>query len=303
MLIRILVSSLTSLLSVVALAQEPPADGETKARLREALANKKFEETGVITDAKLKAEEGSLSRYSLKFNLSYYGPVLSDLSAADQPNPDGSVGVYATSLGGSVSARYRVSPTRTISMGTGIKAIHPFHGVERFDMNNPYLSYDMSSRIGNLQMRNSPGVSLITVPNYTKIGEYAGLNFDNSLVYNIGSSGFAVGNETSFGYYLYNRPYERRDGKAARSNLTLAPFLKYNFSDRFSMNTSVGISVWNPRQSPDQWALWNRSVTQRLGVGYGISRDIYFAPYLSFYPQRLATDTTTFNFATIFSIL
>lgn len=267
------------------------------------LKNQKVEEISVLTDPKLRADDGSMSKYSIKFNVSYYGPTLGDLSAKDQPNPDGSVGMYATSLGGSISARYRISPTQALALGTGVKAIYPLHGIERFDVNNPYLSYDMSSRRGRLQMRNSPGVSYITVPNYKKIGEYGALNFGNSLVYDLEDSRFAIGLESDFGYYLYDRPYERTDGKASRFSLSFAPNVKYRFNDRLNMNTSFSVNFWNPRSLSNEWALWNRSPTQRLGLGYAWSKVVYLSPYLYFYPNRITTDSVSMNLSAVFSLL
>ncbi|MFN7729882.1 MAG: hypothetical protein ACK5P7_12060 [Bdellovibrio sp.] len=289
--------------SGAASAQTAPDSGESKLKISNVMSNKKFQADDTLTDAKMKADDGSLSRYSLRTNLSYYGPTLTDLEAKDQPNPDGSVGSYATALGGSLGFRIRLSPTRTISMGTGLKALYPMHGIERFDMNDPYVSYDMASRFWGIQMRNSPGFSIVTIPNYTKIGEYATLDFKNSLIYDLGRSGFAVGFDTSFGYFLYNRGYERRDGKAARNNLSLSPNIKYNFTDKFNMNTSVNMSFWNPRTAQSPWIMWNRTVTQSVGFGYAIKRDIYVSPYFRMFPSRLAADTTTFNLSAILSIL
>ena len=291
------------------------SSGTTQGNLREILGNKKFEDSYTLTDAKLRADDGSLSRYSLKFNLSYYGPTLSDPSAADQPNPDGSPGTYSTALGGSMTGRYRFTPDSTMTMGSGLKANHPFHGMDRFDLNNPFVSYDVSSRIGGVQMRNSPGVSVVTNPDYTKLGEYGTVNWDNSVVYDLGRSHFAVGMDSTAGYYFYNRGYNGRkkngDGNANRYSLTMAPVIKYNVSDRLNVYTSFGFNFWNPRKVQDQWALWNRTVTERIGLGYAFRRDIYFAPYVSFYPKRMsdegttdaATNETTFNFNTVFSIM
>lgn len=262
-----------------------------------------FEDPHTLTDPKLRAEEGSMSRYSIKFNLSYYGPTLGDLGAKDQPNPDGSVGMYATSLGGSVSARYRTSPTRAFAFGTGLKAIYPLHGIERFDVNNPYLSYDMSSRWGNLQMRNSPGVSYITVPNYKKIGEYAALSFGNSLVYDVKGTDIAFGLETDFGYYLYDREYRREDGKASRFTFSFGPNVKYRFTEKLNVNARMSVNFWNPRALPDQWALWNRSPTMSVGLAYGLTKEIFLSPYLYFYPNRITADSVSMNMSTIFSIL
>ena len=286
------------------LASEP-SSGESTAKLRDVLKNKKYEEDHLITDSKLRADEGSFSKYSLKFNLSYYGPTVSDLGAADQPNPDHSISPKETALGGSLGGRYRMDSTHTISAGTGLKAVHPFHGMERIDTNTPYMSYDISSRWRGIQMRNSPGASIVTIPNYTQVGEFASLDYNFSAVFDLGVSKWALGTDVTFGYYLYNRDYTAKDGRAQRFNISTSPFLKYNFTDKLSVNTSVGLAWWNPRQleKKDAPVLYNSSVTQRLGLAYALTRDIYFSPYLSFFPGRLATDLTTLNFSTIFSVL
>lgn len=282
-----------------------PSSGESTAKLRDVLKNKKYEEDHLITDSKLRADEGSFSKYSLKFNLSYYGPTVGDLGAADQPNPDKSNSPKETALGGSLGGRYRMDSTHTISAGSGLKAVHPFHGMERVDLNTPYMSYDISSRWHGIQMRNSPGASYVTVPNYTSTGEFASLDYNFSAVFDLGISKWALGNDVSLGYYLYNRDYQTADKKAVRFSVSTSPFLKYNFTDKFSMNTSIGLAWYNPRQleRKDAPVLYNNSVTQRLGLAYAFTRDIYFTPYLSFFPGKLATDLTTLNFSTIFSVL
>ncbi len=313
----ILVSSMLCLTSLTATAQTSsnsssgeitasssvtPA-GVQKVNLKEAIGQEKFQENNEITDTKLKAESGSLSRYSLSFNLSYYGPTIGDLEAPDQPNPDGSVGTYETSLGGSLSGRYRFSPRTSVNAGTGVKAIHPFHGMERFDMNNPFINFNLSDKIGEVQMKNSFGFSAITVPNYTKIGETASLNYDLGTVYNLGASRVAIGLDLSLSYFFYNRGYQSKDGKAARYNISVYPNLKYNATDKLNINTSVNLSSWNPRSRDEQSVLLNRTISQRLGVGYAFTRDIYFAPYINFFPSNLSPDGTTLNVSTIFSVL
>jgi hypothetical protein len=277
--------------------------GETNTQISDIVGNKKFEENTDITDAKIKADSGSLSKYSLRFSLSYYGPTLGDLSSKDQPNPDGSVGSYATAIGGSFGGRYRIDKKTTISLGTGIKLIHPFHGMDRTDMNNPYMSYDMTSKVSDVQMRNSFGVSYITVPNYKEVGEYGSLSYDLSLSYDIGLSDFAISLDSSVGYYLYDRDYKPSDRNANRASVSFYPGLKYRFSDKFSLNTSTNISFWNPRWKNDEFALLRKTVTQRLGLGYAFSRDIYISPYIDFYPDRITADGTTLNISSSFSLL
>jgi len=301
-------STLTAF-SVAAFAQSSSVStattttNENRTSLSDLTANKKFEENNDITDAKIKADAGSLSRYSLKFNLSYYGPTLGELDAKDQPNPDGGVGTYDTSLGGSLGGRLRLDRQTTISFGTGLKIIHPLHGAERTDLNNPYASYDLTTKLGGVQMRNSWGVSYITIPNYTAVGEYGGLSYDLSLNYDLGASGFAISFDSSVGYYLYKREYIASDKKASRSSLSFYPGLKYNFTDKLNVNTSTSISYLNLRSTSNELQMINRTVSQRLGLGYAYTRDVYVAPYLNMYPDHLAWDTTTINISTSFSVL
>ncbi|MNS83882.1 hypothetical protein D3C72_1176870 [compost metagenome] len=266
-------------------------------------ANKKIEDTANITDSKLKAEEGSLSRLSLKFSFSYNGPPVGDLSNKYQPNPDGAVSVNETSLGGAISGRFRLNGQSAISLGTGISFLTPFHGVQRTDTKNPFISYDRSSRLGDLQMRNSVGYAYTTVPIYRDAGQAGAINYDNSVVYNLGTSNVALGLDTSFSYYLFDREYEKKDGKISRDTLGFYPQVKYYFSDTTNVYTSVAFNFWNPRMIDNSWALWNRTISQRVGMGYSYSRDIYFAPYLNFYPGQMHLNSTTISFSTVFSIL
>ena len=300
MLPMLLVAAL-SLMSAHSFAQ---SESQTsKIKLREAVKNQKFEDDKEITDSRLKADSGSLSKYSLKFSLSYFGPPVGDLGNKYQPNPDGSIGVYATSLGGSISGRLRFDNKSAISVGTGISALTPFHGIERTDVKTPFISYDRNSRLGDIQMRNSYGFSVTTIPNFKAVGQYGSLSYDNSWVYNLGSSGFAMGLDTGLNLFLYERGYENKDGKASRYLLGLYPQIKYNLSDKANIYTSLAVSLWNPRKLDDEFALHNKILSGRLGMGMAYSRDIYFAPYLNFYPERLTADTTTISFSTIFSIL
>ncbi|MFS4458359.1 hypothetical protein [Bdellovibrio sp. HCB2-146] len=291
----------TSTVKLNATEQQPA--GESVLKVDQVSGNKKFEADKDITDAKLKADSGSLSRYSLKFSLSYYGPPVGDISNRKQPNPDGSIGSNDTALGGAISARYRLNSKSAISLGTGINARTPFHGTEQADVKNPFLGIDYSSRLGDVQMRNSGSVEAATVPEYREVGQYAGLDLKNSLVYNIGTSGFALGLDTSLNYFLYERGYEPKDRTAGRYVLSFYPEVKYNVSDKLNLSTSLAVKFLNPRARTSEADLLNRTLTSRIGMGYAFTRDIYFAPNLNFYPNDFAWESTTVNFSTIFSVL
>lgn len=299
----IVLNLLFCLLAIAANATTQTATAESTLKVPEVLKNKKFEDDKEITDSKLIADSGSLSRYSLKFSLSYFGPPVGDISNRNQPNPDGVVSSNATAIGGSISGRYRLDKRSAISAGTGLTLIAPFHGADRTDVRTPFISYDRNARVGDVQLRNSVGLSLTTAPEFRGPGQTSSLSYDNSAIYNFGSSGWAAGVDTGVNVYLFERGWERSDGRISSWTIGFYPQVKYNFSDKLNVYTSLAYNYWNPRSSSSQDYLLNRSLTGRLGMGVAFTRDIYFAPYLNYYPNDLRTENTTLSFATIFSIL
>ncbi len=276
---------------------------ESTLKLKKLIQNKKFEDDKEITDTKLRADSGSRSKYSLKFALSYAGPPVGDLGARTQPNPDGTVGVFETSLGGSISGRYRLDSQSAVSVGTGITALTPFHGTERLDVKNPFISYDLNDRMGGVQMRHSFGYAVTTVPNYRSVGQYGSAKYDHSMVHNFGASGWAVGLDTGLDLFFFERDYQPKDRKSTRYHLGFYPQVKYNFSDKVNIYSSLAMNYWNPRSEASEGILRNKKIGQRVGMGIGFTRDIYFAPYLNFYPDNPRWDTTTLSVATVFSLL
>lgn len=280
--------------------------GESQTELQKLLKPVKIEDPNVITDQKLRADEGSLSRYSVKFNLSYAGPGITDLENKDQPNPDHVVNTFQTKLIGSIGARYRLDGVSAFNVGTGITAIHPLHGWERTDVNSPFLSYDRSARLYDVQLRQIFSSSFVTTPEYVNAGEVATGSYELDLVRDLGASHFAVGFDSKVDYFFYSRSYERSyksDRGAAQNYLSFYPNVKYRVSDKFNINSSLVAMLYNARELDNRLALWNRTITQRLGIGYSFARDIYLNPYITFFPRQIASDTTTFNLGAVFSVL
>ncbi len=279
---------------------------QTMTKLQKFLQPKKLEDPLIITDQKLRADEGSLSRYSVKANLSYAGPGITDLENKDQPNPDHVVNTFQTKLIGSVGARYRLDGVNAVNAGTGLTAIHPLHGWERTDINSPFISYDHSGRSMDIQMRQTLSGSLVTVPEYTISGEMLAGYYELDLVKDLGRSRFSAGFDTKIDYFFYSRSYistGKTDRGAAQNYVSFFPNIKFKVTDKFNLNSSLSVMFYNARQLDDRLALWNRTLTQKIGFGYSFARDIYLNPYITIYPKQLASDTTTFNLGAVFSVL
>lgn len=257
-----------------------------------------FEENEEITDAKLRADAGSLNKYSLRSSFVFLGPPLDDLSSSQQPNPDRLVGVFDTSLSGSLSLQYRLSKRTSFVVGSGVSAITPLHGIKRYDIRNPFFSYDFSQRISGYQLRNSVGFQVTTVPIFVKTGQAGGLNWNGSLVKDLGQSRFAFQLDASANYFIFNRDYRPEDKRISRYIFSAFPQIKYNFTDRTNINTSIAYSFNNFRSNEDTFALTQRLITQRLTLGHAFTRDIFVAPYISFFPSDPQLSLATLNLST-----
>lgn len=301
-----------------------PAGQQSTQSSSDGLGLKKFEENHQITDAELKSREGSLTQFSLRANLSYYGPTLENLSIADQPNPDGVTSASAVGPSGSIGARYRFDSSTSITGNIGYTDQYLFtYKPSHLDMNNPFVTYDKSFKIGGVQMVASPGVTWITSNVYRPQGELMGLDARLYSSYNVGKTPISVGASTTASYYFFDRNYIpddanniatsgkfrgkfqtiKNDGRIRRISVTVAPVIKYNVTGKFNVNTSWGFNFFNPRYYDTQTKFDSRVVNEWVGVGYAVTRDIYVSPYIQFYPTQFTWKTATANISTVFSIL
>ena len=256
-----------------------------------------------LTHPELRAEEGSMSKYSVKAFLSYYGPPVATPLASEQPNPDNKVGDYKVALSGSMSGRYRINSSEVLSAGSGLKALTPFHGLERVDLKSPYLKYSKSLRFHKVQMRLTSGVSVTTQKAYTDAGQVGALSGSYSMKYKLGQTNLRLSLSTSLNIFIYNRAYNAKtDRTSSRYFLGVYPGIDYRLSDNYTVQTSLSTSFANPRKDEKWQSLNSRTITQRLGVSIALSKTTFLYPYFNFYPEKFTWETTTLSFNTIFSV-
>jgi hypothetical protein len=285
-------------------SSEAPDAGRSKLELPAILSDKKFAPDNAITDLKMRADAGSLSRYSVKGTLDYSGPTVNDFSNPDQPNPDHTIGAHKTNARGSLATRYRFDSDQAMSFGTGITVQTPTYGINRVDVNNPYLSYDLTKKLGKFQTRISPTATLITTPESRNVGQVATGGLTGGAVYNLGYSRWAVNVDGNASYGFFNRRYRYPvDRRTSALDVGLYPGIKYNATDNLTIAASLSFGYLTPRVEQKLSALNPKTVGARIGVGWAIKRDIYIYPYLTLYPTQLEEESTSFNVSTVFSIL
>jgi len=298
------------------------SQGSTGLKLKNAIGLKKFEEDKRITDLELKAQGGSLSRYSLKFSLNYDGPAVNELDDADRPNPDNRSGDYRTNLSGNMGLRYRINKATALSFGTGMRWFTPYQaaigqeverprGAKNYDISDPGVGIDRLYLLSGVQARSSLSYSMVTNDYYEQRGQIATINYGQSLKWVVAQSRVTLGAQISANYFAFARDYQPKvgngkaipgDGKVSKYMFTLIPSLEYKILDNLNFNTSMGYPYNNLRSEPSWWNWTHQLSTVRVGMGWAIRRDIYFNPFVNFFAESPAINTASLNFNTVFSI-
>lgn len=278
----------------------PVSWGQENRLLIDKLKQKKYEEVEEVTDAELRAKAGSQSKWSLSGAFSYSGPRVNRLDEEVQPNPENTAMEMRTSLGGSLAARYRLSPSTSISADTGLRLFTPLSGAKDGELSDPGLSLEKLYPLWGLQMRSRYTASVTTADYYLDRGQKGRLNMAHDFKRKIGGEEsawlFSVG--SSFNLFLYDRDYisgRGGDGKVSNYHLSIYPGFQYNIMDKLNVGTSLAFAYSNLRQEPNWWD-WDRKLwSQRLSVGYAITRNVYVNPYLNFFPEKFSWNTTGVN--------
>lgn len=259
------------------------------------LKQKTFDEAKGVTDAELRAKAGSRSKWSLKGYLGYSGPRIDRLDVDKKPNPDNLPGDYRTSASGAVGARFRFSPSTSISADTGLRFYSPLEGARDLEASDPRISLEKLYPLFGLQMRSEYTAAYTTTERYLDNGQVGALSMGHDFKSRLGFSDFLISVGSSFNWFVYDRAYQRGDSKVSNYNFSVYPGIQYNIMDNFNVGTSVAFGYSNLRREPN-WLNWDRRMaSQRLTFGYGVTRDIFVNPYLNFYPQEFTWDTTSVN--------
>lgn len=300
-------------LCLVSIASFALEENVSKVSIGEAVKNKKFEEDRRISDLEMKAQAGSLSRYSLKFDLSFAGPPIDNLSDPEMPNPDNRPRNNRTSLGGFMGLRYRVDSNQAVNVSTGFKWLSPYQQMagekvnkrpneKDYEIANPQISYDRTYAAGATQMRTSISGSRATADYYVERGQQASVGISQGVKWIVFQSRWTLGGSIGYDAFFFDRAYQSKDGRLSRQYINLIPSIEYRILKNLNFRASVAYGFSNMRMTPSWWDYASLAGSARAGVGWGITRDVYFNPYISFFSEKPAIHTSSLSFSTVFSI-
>lgn len=305
---------------VASLAQSSSATTNSSTLKMEELKKADEKEKDIdneITDARMRAQLGSKSKWSFKSSLSYSGGSVESPFDSVRPNYRASATIEAmTSLAGDVGINYRAGERDNISFGTGLTVIDPLHGditksakdvrkgakadLDRYEISTPYLGWSRGYRAFETQMISGVSYGHATdSDSIKKTRVFGSVSLTQTVLANFGQSKWNGGTSVSVAKNIYSGEVtdpgtllRMQKGLYKRSELSygLFPFLQYTFNDRYSFRTVFGYFQFTRYEgSNDNVQL---EPYQSVGMGVSITRDIYLYPNVQFTPKDIRSDRT-----------
>lgn len=291
---KVLVTAIALAFAGQAFAQEQkkPAEGQTAIKIEDA-ADKKNKVDGdvdqEITNAKLRAESGSKSKFSLSLTANYAGGSLAEPLSKDRPNPVNDPIAPKTEMSGRFSGRYRLDKNQSLTLGTGYSLERPFHEAERGQVSNPSVGYNNARKLGPVQNVSSVDLTATTNSDYREVGDVGTFGVSNTTLYNFGGSKASIGMAVSAGYTYYDKENEMVQPKGAKRPAPAIayqrdysgaayPFFEYVFTDKINFRTVFRPWIFEHRRAAQGFEFVKRPWTQSIGVGFAVTRDIYLYP-------------------------
>ncbi|MGZ3772592.1 MAG: hypothetical protein ACXVCY_10585 [Pseudobdellovibrionaceae bacterium] len=276
---------------------------ESKSKIEKTSSNKvdgSESADDILTNANLRAMSGSKSKWSISTSFTYDGGTLNKPFDENRPNiADASATSSDTDLNGTLSVKYNINTQNAVLLGFGIRKMAPFvssgpsaqfyqQGGKDIDAFDPTLTYQYIYKMGIVQ-----SVLQVGVTQYTRqdIQSADGGNLDKALaidqenIIDIGDTGLSIGASIGAGENL-----PTNSGRNfSRYQIWLDPYLEYRLNDTFNLRTVS--NLWTYEFYPVD-GVFHDTVTQSVGLGISISRDIFLYPNVQFLPDHAQLDRT-----------
>lgn len=277
---------------------------ENKMQIQEATENKNKIPGDIdqeITNAKLRADSGSKSKFSMSTTANYRGGSVSRPFGSERPDlsglPDNQVD---TSLDGSLKVRFRPDKNSSVSLGVSMGMKTPFQGdvnenENQLNIGDPMLSYNRT--FAALGMQNSWNLyaSVGTSDESKRVDRDASLASDYTLMAKFDR--LSVGTTASVWWDVLstepgeNSRWRQRAGmqkvdRRTQWGATFSPTLEYQISEKFVFRALFAYFRWKHLYGDgENWRLLRIKEYNSVGVGIAVIRDVYLYPNVQFLPR------------------
>ena len=278
---------------------------EAEQTITKPAEKKEDEADQVITNRRLRADAGSLSKWSASMYFNYQGGSLANPTQPERPNiTNGKDALTLQSLAGELGVRYRLTSLDSITASTGFFMTTPFHSEidtdnaalkKNFDDNSqelnfadPFLKYVHLDRVWGMQSVTTLKPTWITNNQQTDLGYKASYFLSQVFMKDYGTTGFSYGmafQGTWYDFSEYNK-------NTSRNVIGLYPAAEYVINDTFNLRTVFGWQVYEQYRTQENGTWTKRKVYQSVGLGISLTRDIFLYPNVQFIPSDIRLDRT-----------
>lgn len=285
-------------------APTTPAATEETPKVEAAKPTDEADQT--ITNRRLRATEGSLSKWSISTFWNYQGGSVNDPTEPERPNIVNGGNVQTLqSMSGEVGVKYRLTKLDSLTFSTGLFMTTPFHSEiddnsalkQAFDDNSrklnvqdPFLKYSHLDKLWGIQSITTVQGKLITNNQLSQRRFRSELLLSQNFMKDVGQTGFSYG-AAFIGYFYDFRDSVNQDGLTEQL-LGIYPQAEYVINDIFNVRTVYGWQVFeNVRGQPSD-TYTKRKVYQSVGLGISVTRDLFLYPNIQFIPSNIRDDVT-----------
>ncbi len=298
---------LVATFSLRAFAAEQKSESASKLKVEEVTGQKNKVAGDIdeeISNAKMRAESGSKSKYSMSTKIDYSGGSLGSPFNADRPNLSGVPGSeIKSSISATLNARFRATKNDSFTAGTSFAMMAPLKDEQRkTNFRDPTVGYNHVAKIGAFQT-----VGVLSyyygTSNESKAQDLTHqVNASLNAMHDFGN-GLTAGSSFSSSYNNFTsrpgtneanvRPGQYGNDKRVAWDFSIYPQAEYKFNDKYSARTVFGYFNWKHLYGdPNKGRLLQKFVYQSLGVGIAVTRDIFLYPNVQFVPDNIRSDFT-----------
>ena len=274
----------------------------------------------ILTNKRLRAEAGSLSRFSVKAALTYLAGTVERPFNAERPNISGGNETQNVlqKLEGTVGVKYRLNARSALNFNGGLRALTPFnrsvqdsdpelrHQFEEYGgqvvFHDPALEYSYMFRVFGVQNYLAVSQFFITDPVLREIGALTGTSLMHSVAYEVGTTRFTLGLDWGVIYQWFDKGSVELALDQTDYQVGFFPFVEYVLTDRIIFRTVLGYILEHTREYRDPFFFRRDLVYQSVGVGFSLTRDIYIYPNVQFLPADIRGDRTNVALQTFLNV-
>lgn len=294
----VLVAALAMGTSFAARAEEPELANESRAKI--PTSNKAADLNAadeIITNNNLRALSGSTSRWSFASQWNYNGGTI--YSPFDESRPNiaaASVTTPKTDVNGALNIKRNIDSQSSVFLGFGVRWVAPFtaggpknYSGTTYDAVNPTATYQRLYRAGGVQALLQAQVLQYTQADAVASGYGQQFLLVQENIYEVGTTGISIGGSVGTSRNLFSKQGEDLDSVQSVTQAWFSPYIEYKINDRINLRTVSNLWVY-------EWyrdgSLVRNTVTQSVGVGFSVTRDLFLYPNVQFLPDAIASNRT-----------